>query len=59
GSQPAEAFVREAVEPNGENQWTIVESSVPAQRLSAHTFQMTVQVPARGSTTVTYTLETK
>jgi len=59
GSQPAGAFVREGVEPNGENQWTIVESSAPATRLSANTFQMTVQVPARGTTTVTYTLETK
>ena len=59
GSQPAEVVVREGVEPNGENQWTVVESSVRAERLSANTFQMTVQVPARGTTTVTYTLETK
>lgn len=59
GAAPAEAFVRESVEPNGENQWTVTESSARFERLSANTFQMRVQVPARGSTTVTYTVETK
>lgn len=58
GSQPAEAFVREGVEPNGENQWTL-QSSVDAERLSANTFQVKVLVPARGTTTVGYTIETK
>lgn len=59
GAAPAEAYVRESVEPNGENQWEIKESSTTPERLSANTFQMRVRVPARGSTTVTYTVETK
>jgi hypothetical protein len=59
GAAPAEAFVRESVEPNGENQWTVTESSAPSERLSANTLQFRVQVPARGSITVTYTVETK
>lgn len=59
GAAPAEAFVRESVEPNGENQWEIKESSATPERLSANTLQFRVRVPARGSTTVTYTVETK
>jgi hypothetical protein len=54
-----EAFVREGVEPYNDNQWTLVEPSTPAERLSANTFQMRVRVPAGGKTTVTYTVETK
>jgi hypothetical protein len=59
GERAVEAFVREGIEPANENRWTILESSVPAERLSANTFQMKVQVPARGKTTVSYTVETK
>ena len=59
GALEAEAFVREGVEPFGDNQWAIQESSAPAERLAANTFQMKVLVPAGGKTTVTYTVETK
>lgn len=59
GALEAEAFVREGVEPSGDNQWTIIEPTAPAERLAANTFQMRVRVPANGKTTVTYTVETK
>ncbi len=59
GALEVEAFVREGVEPFGDNQWTISDSSSPAEHLSANTFQMKVRVPAGGKTTVTYTVETK
>jgi hypothetical protein len=59
GTLEAEAFVREGVEPYGDNQWTILQSSAPAERLGANTFQMKVRVPGSGATTVTYTVETK
>lgn len=59
GSRDTEAFVREGVEPFAENQWTILESSSKPERLAANSFQMRVQVPAGGKTTVTYTVETK
>lgn len=59
GALDTEAFVREGVEPFGDNQWTVIEPSAPAERLAANTFQMKVRVPAGGKTTVTYTVETK
>ncbi|HJQ34476.1 MAG TPA: hypothetical protein VJ866_20015 [Pyrinomonadaceae bacterium] len=59
GPVEAEAFVREGVEAFGDNRWTILESSAPAERLAANNFQMKVRVPSGGSTTVTYTVETK
>ncbi|MET0647395.1 MAG: hypothetical protein ABW208_12290 [Pyrinomonadaceae bacterium] len=59
GALEAEAFVREGVESHGDNQWTLIEPSSPAERLAANTFQMRVRVPAGGKTTVTYTVETK
>jgi hypothetical protein len=59
GARDTEAFVREGVEPSGDNQWTILESSAPAERLAANSFQMRVRVPAGGKTTVTYTVENK
>ena len=59
GALEAEAFVREGVEPFGDNQWTITEPSAPAERLAANTFQMRARVPAGGKTTLTYTVETK
>ncbi|MCA1633157.1 MAG: hypothetical protein LC802_05410 [Acidobacteria bacterium] len=59
GARAVEAFVRESVEPHNENRWTILESSAPVEPLSANTFQMKVQVPAGGKTTVSYTVETK
>ena len=59
GSRAVEALVREGIEPVNENRWTILESSSPVERLSANTFQIKVQVPAGGKTTVSYTVETK
>jgi hypothetical protein len=59
GALEAEAFVREGVEPHGDNQWTIIEPSTQAERLAANAFQMRVRVPAGGKTNVTYTVETK
>jgi hypothetical protein len=59
GARDAEAFVREGIEPFAENQWTILESSHPTERLAANSIQMKTQVPAGGKTTVTYTVETK
>ncbi|MBV8858319.1 MAG: hypothetical protein JOZ02_15410 [Acidobacteria bacterium] len=59
GALEAEAFVREGVEPFGDNQWTVINPSTPAERLAADAFQMRVRVPAGGKTTVTYTVETK
>ena len=59
GSRAAEAFVREGVEPFAENQWMILESSHPTEKLAADNFQMKIAVPAGGKTVVTYTVETK
>jgi hypothetical protein len=59
GTRSAEAFVREGVEPNGENQWTVLEPSAPVRRIAANAFEARLQVPADGSTTFTYTVETK
>jgi hypothetical protein len=59
GALAVEAYVRDGVEPYGENQWTVVESSSTAEKLGANSVQFKVQVPAGGKTTVTYTLETK
>ncbi|HEX6182723.1 MAG TPA: hypothetical protein VFZ44_02350 [Pyrinomonadaceae bacterium] len=60
GTLEAEAFVREGVEPYGDNRWDILQSSAPTERLGANTFQMRVRVPGGGrATTVTYTVETK
>jgi len=57
GAQPAEAFVREGIERYDDNQWKIVESTVPGERLGANTVQFKVSVPANGRTTVVYTVE--
>lgn len=59
GARAAEAFIREGVEPFAENQWTVLQSSVPTERLAANSIQMKTEVPAGGKTTVTYTVETK
>jgi len=59
GPRAAEAFVREGVEPFAENQWTILESSHPTEKLAADNFQVKVEVPAGGKTVVTYTVETR
>ena len=59
GALAVEAYVRDAVEPYGENQWTVVESSATSEKLGANSIQFKVQVPAGGKTVVTYKLETK
>ncbi len=59
GTLPAEAFIREGIEPFADNQWTILPSSTQGERLGASAMQFKVQVPAGGKTTVTYTVETK
>lgn len=59
GGRPAEAFVREGVEQFADNQWAVLESSAPHERLAANSLQFRVQVPAGGRTAVTYTVETK
>jgi hypothetical protein len=59
GAAPAEAHVREGIEPHGENQWSLSAQSSPSEQLGANTVQFKVTVPARGKTTVTYTVENK
>ncbi len=59
GTLPAEAYIREGIEPFADNQWTILTSSPQGERLGASAMQFKVQVPAGGKTTVTYTVETK
>jgi Uncharacterized conserved protein len=54
-----EAFIREGVEPYDNNQWAVIESSAPYEKLGANSLQFKVQVPATGKVTVTYTVETK
>ncbi|HEX8149258.1 MAG TPA: hypothetical protein VF591_18900 [Pyrinomonadaceae bacterium] len=46
-------------EPHADDRRTILESSAPAERPAADTFQTRVRVPAGGKTNVTYTVETK
>ena len=38
-------------------EWRIVESSVPAEKLSSSEQRFRISVPANGSTTLTYTVE--
>lgn len=59
GALAVEAYVRDGVEPFGENQWTVIESSATAEKLGANSVQFKVQVPAGGRIEVTYTIETK
>jgi hypothetical protein len=57
GSKPAEAFVREGVERFANNQWKIVESTIPSEVLQANTVQFKASVPANGTTKLVYTVE--
>jgi hypothetical protein len=59
GPREAEAFVREGVEQFADNQWKVLESSAPSERLGANSLQFRVRVPAGGRTAITYTVETK
>ena len=57
GTQAAGAFVREGIERYDDNEWKIVESTDPNERLGANTVQFKVSVPAGGKTTIVYTVE--
>ncbi len=57
GTQPAEAYVREGIERHDDNQWKIVDSSTPGERLGVNTVQFKVTVPGGNRTTVLYTVE--
>lgn len=57
GALTAEGFVREGIERYDDNQWKIIESTNPSERLGANTVQFKVDVPASGKTTVIYTVE--
>jgi hypothetical protein len=57
GEQPAGAFVREGIERYDDNEWKIVDSTVPSERLGANTVQFKVEVPGGGRITLVYTVE--
>lgn len=59
GAVAAEAYVRENVEPYGDNKWEVTASSTPGERLAANLLQFRVTVPAGGTTKVTYTVESR
>lgn len=58
GTRETEAFVRERVEPFDDNRWRVVESTAPAEQLGANLVQFRLRVPAGGTQTLTYTVET-
>lgn len=58
GPREREAFVRERVEPYDDNVWRVLESSAPSEKLGANLIQFRLRVPAGGSQTLTYTVET-
>jgi hypothetical protein len=57
GALPAVAWVRDGIERHGDNRWTLLERSHPDERIGANSTQFKVEVPAKGTTTVTYTVE--
>lgn len=59
GPRAVEVFVREGIEPAGDNQWRVVDSSAEVERTSANTFQARLMIPANGETTFRYTVETR
>ena len=58
GAREIEAFVRERVEPYDDNQWRVLESTAPAEQLGANLVQFRVRVPAGGTQTLVYAVET-
>jgi hypothetical protein len=48
----------DVIEPVG-GDWQILRSSLPFQKVDAHTFRFDVNVPARGSTKVTYSVRVR
>jgi hypothetical protein len=59
GPAAADAWVRDGIEPFGDNDWTVSENTAPFERLGSNTIQFKVRVPAGGKTTVTYTVVTR
>ena len=59
GAVEAEAFLREGIEVGDGSEWKITQSATTSERLSDHSLQFKVTVPAGGSTKVSYTVETK
>jgi hypothetical protein len=59
GSDAATAFVREGVENWGYGEWTVVESSHSQHKLGDRMMEFPVQVPAKGSVKVEYTVEVR
>jgi hypothetical protein len=59
GSDSAKAFVREGVENWGYGEWTVVESSQAQHKLGDRMMEFPVQVPAKGSVKVEYTVEVR
>lgn len=52
----ATAWVREGIERYRNNDWSITESTVPAERIGANNVQFKVEVPAGGNSTLIYTV---
>ncbi len=57
GADPAVAFVREGIEEWGNHDWTITQSSHPQQKLGDRMMEFKLDVPAKGSVKVEYTVE--
>jgi hypothetical protein len=57
GSHAAETMVREDIERYDENQWKVLASSDPHEKLGSNTLQFVVQIPAGQKKTLTYTVE--
>jgi hypothetical protein len=59
GKLPDVAWIRDSIEPYGDNNWTVGDNSAPFERLGSNTVQFKVDVPAGGKTTVSYTVVTR
>jgi hypothetical protein len=55
----ATAFVREGVENWGYGEWTVTERSHPQKKLGDRMMEFRVEVPAKGSVKVAYTVEVR
>jgi len=59
GADAAPAFVREGVENWGYGEWTVSEATHPQQKLGDRMMEFRVQVPAKGSVKIDYTVEVR
>ncbi len=59
GKDAATAFVREGVENWGYGEWTVIESSHPQHKLGDRMMEFRIQVPAKESVKVEYTVEVR